>query len=35
MTAEHAMIDAATLHRKMKLHSLKREDFRERVSAKT
>jgi DNA-binding NtrC family response regulator len=35
MTAEHAMIDAATLHRKMKLHSLKREDFRERVNAKT
>jgi DNA-binding NtrC family response regulator len=35
MTAEHAMIDAATLHRKMKLHSLKREDFRERASAKT
>ena len=27
-TAEHAMIDAATLHRKMKLHALKREDFR-------
>ena len=28
-TAEHAMIDAATLHRKMKLHALKRDDFRE------
>ncbi len=30
-TAEHAMIDAATLHRKMKLHALKRDDFREQV----
>ncbi len=28
-TAEHAMIDAATLHRKMKLHALKRDNFRE------
>ena len=28
-TAEAAMIDAATLHRKMKLHALKREDFKE------
>ena len=27
-TAQHAMIDAATLHRKMKAHGLKREDFR-------
>jgi DNA-binding NtrC family response regulator len=27
-TAQHAMIDAATLHRKMKYHSLRREDFR-------
>ncbi len=27
-TAQHAMIDAATLHRKMKCHSLRREDFR-------
>jgi len=32
-TAEHAMIDAATLHRKMKLHTLKREDFREPTKA--
>jgi transcriptional regulator with PAS, ATPase and Fis domain len=30
-TAEHAMIDAATLHRKMKLHALKRDDFREQA----
>ncbi len=30
-TASHAMIDAATLHRKMKLHQLKRDDFRERA----
>ena len=30
-TAEHAMIDAATLHRKMKLHALKRDDFRDQV----
>jgi len=29
-TAEHAMIDAATLHRKMKTHSLRRDDFKER-----
>ena len=28
-TAGHAMIDAATLHRKMKLHGLKRGEFRE------
>ncbi len=27
-SAGHAMIDAATLHRKMKSHGLKREDFR-------
>ncbi len=27
-TAKHALIDAATLHRKMKAHGLKREDFR-------
>lgn len=33
-TAEHAMIDAATLHRKMKLHSLKRDDFKERPAVK-
>ena len=32
-TAEQAMIDAATLHRKMKLHTLKREDFREPAKA--
>jgi DNA-binding NtrC family response regulator len=32
-TAEAAMIDAATLHRKMKLHALKREDFREKSKA--
>jgi DNA-binding NtrC family response regulator len=30
-TAEHAMIDAATLHRKMKLHALRRDDFREQA----
>jgi DNA-binding NtrC family response regulator len=28
-TAKHAMIDAATLHRKMKMHGLRREDFRD------
>jgi DNA-binding NtrC family response regulator len=28
-TAKHAMIDAATLHRKMKTHGLRREEFRE------
>jgi DNA-binding NtrC family response regulator len=33
MTAEHAMIDAATLHRKMKLHSLRRDDFKEQAKA--
>ncbi|MFN2375485.1 MAG: sigma-54-dependent transcriptional regulator [Candidatus Binatia bacterium] len=27
-TSKHAMVDAATLHRKMKQHGLKREDFR-------
>jgi DNA-binding NtrC family response regulator len=32
-TAEAAMIDAATLHRKMKLHALKREDFKEIAKA--
>ncbi len=32
-TAEAAMIDAATLHRKMKLHALKREDFKEVAKA--
>jgi two-component system response regulator AtoC len=29
-TAKHAMIDAATLHRKMKSHGLRREEFRDR-----
>jgi DNA-binding NtrC family response regulator len=28
LTAKHALVDAATLHRKMKFHGLKREDFR-------
>jgi hypothetical protein len=32
-TAQAAMIDAATLHRKMKLHALRREDFREKSKA--
>jgi two-component system response regulator AtoC len=32
-TAEHAMIDAATLHRKMKLHVLRREEFKEHLKA--
>jgi len=32
-TAEHAMIDAATLHRKMKLHSLRRDEFKEHIKA--
>jgi len=32
-TAEHAMIDAATLHRKMKLHALRREEFKEHLKA--
>jgi DNA-binding NtrC family response regulator len=32
-TAEAAMIDAATLHRKMKLHALRREDFKESAKA--
>jgi DNA-binding NtrC family response regulator len=27
-TSKHAMVDAATLHRKMKQHGLKRESFR-------
>jgi two-component system, NtrC family, response regulator AtoC len=30
MSAKHALVDAATLHRKMKLHGLQREDFRGR-----
>ena len=32
-TAEHAMIDAATLHRKMKLHALRRGEFKEQAKA--
>jgi DNA-binding NtrC family response regulator len=30
LSAGHALVDAATLHRKMKLHALQREDFRGR-----
>jgi DNA-binding NtrC family response regulator len=30
LTARQALVDAATLHRKMKLHGLRREDFRNR-----
>ncbi len=30
VSAKHALVDAATLHRKMKLHGLQREDFRGR-----
>ncbi len=30
LSAKHALVDAATLHRKMKLHTLQREDFRGR-----
>jgi DNA-binding NtrC family response regulator len=30
MSAKHALVDAATLHRKMKLHGLRREDYRHR-----
>ena len=30
MSAKHALVDAATLHRKMKLHGLQREEFRGR-----
>jgi DNA-binding NtrC family response regulator len=29
-SSKHALVDAATLHRKMKLHALRREDFRGR-----
>jgi DNA-binding NtrC family response regulator len=32
LTARQALVDAATLHRKMKLHGLRREDFRNRGS---
>lgn len=34
-TAKHAMIDAATLHRKMKAYGLKREDFRATATGTT
>ena len=30
LTARQALVDAATLHRKMKLHGLRREDYRNR-----
>jgi len=30
LSAKHALVDAATLHRKMKLHGLRREDYRHR-----
>ncbi len=30
LTARHALVDAATLHRKMKRHGLRRKDFRRR-----
>lgn len=30
LSAKHALVDAATLHRKMKLYALRREDFRSR-----
>ena len=33
-TARHALVDAATLHRKMKAHGIRREDFRTRVRAR-
>jgi DNA-binding NtrC family response regulator len=29
-SAKHALVDAATLHRKMKLHALQRDEFRGR-----
>jgi DNA-binding NtrC family response regulator len=31
LTARHAFVDAATLHRKMKLHGLRREEYRGRT----
>jgi DNA-binding NtrC family response regulator len=31
LTAKHALVDAATLHRKMKLHGLRREEYRRGV----
>src|SRR5262245_973216 len=33
LSAKHALVDAATLHRKMKLHGLRREDYRSRGKA--
>jgi DNA-binding NtrC family response regulator len=33
LSAKHALVDAATLHRKMKLHGLRREDYRHRGKA--
>src|SRR5688572_4528489 len=30
LSAKHALVDAATLHRKMKMHGLRREDYRHR-----
>src|SRR5689334_21531680 len=30
LSAKHSLVDAATLHRKMKLHGLRREDYRSR-----
>jgi DNA-binding NtrC family response regulator len=30
LSAKHALVDAATLHRKMKLHGLRREEYRAR-----
>jgi DNA-binding NtrC family response regulator len=33
MSAKHALVDAATLHRKMKLHALRRDDYRTRGRA--
>ena len=35
LSAKHALVDAATLHRKMKLHGLQREDFRGRGRSET
>ena len=34
-SAKHALVDAATLHRKMKSHGMRREDFRARAKAGT
>jgi transcriptional regulator of acetoin/glycerol metabolism len=30
LSSRHALVDAATLHRKMKRHGLRRKDFRRR-----